>query len=61
MRPVDSILRKHGYVQARSRGSHFTYINRATHKRITITKNAEWVLITRLLKENGIEGTVQRN
>ena len=61
MRPVDSLLRKHGYIKARSKGSHFIYINYATHKHISVSKNADWVVVARELKQNGIEGTVQRN
>ena len=61
MRPVDSLLRKHGYMKARSKGSHFIYINRTTHRHISISKRADWVVVTRVLKENGIDGIVQRN
>ena len=61
MRPVDSLLKENGYEQARSKGSHFTYVNRTTHKHITISKNADWVVVVRLLKENGIEGIVKKN
>lgn len=61
MRPVDSLLRKYGYVKARSKGSHFVYVNYTTHKHISVSKNADWVVVARLLKENGIEGTVQKN
>lgn len=64
MRPVNSLLKKNGYVQVRSKGSHFIYFNRTTHRHITVNKNIDWVVLLRLIKENEInvdKTQVQRN
>lgn len=55
MREFIPILRKKGYTFARSRGSHFVYINRVTHKHIVINKDLNRMVKERLIKENGLE------
>lgn len=55
MREFVPILRKNGYSYARSNGSHFVYINRTTHKHITINKNLNRMVKERLIKENSLE------
>lgn len=55
MREFMPILRKNGYVYARCKGSHFIYINRVTHKRITINKDLNKMVQKRLIKENDLE------
>lgn len=55
MREFVPILTKNGYIQARSKGSHFTYINRTTNKHITINKKLNKYVRERLIKENYLE------
>lgn len=52
MREFISILRKNGYTKARSKGSHFVYINRTTHKHISVNKDLNKMVRERLIKEN---------
>lgn len=49
------ILRKNGYTKARSKGSHTVYVNRATHKHISINKDLNRMVRERLIKENNLE------
>lgn len=39
MREFVPILKKNGYVHARTNGSHFIFINRTTHKHISVNKD----------------------
>ena len=55
MREFVPILRKNGYTKARTRGSHTTYINRTTHKHITVNNNLNPMVRLRLIKENNLE------
>ena len=55
MREFVPILHKNGYYKARSKGSHFTYINRTTHKIITVNKDLNKMVRERLIKENNLE------
>ena len=55
MREFVPILRKNGYTKARSKGSHFIYINRTTHKTITVNKDLNKMVRERWIKENGLE------
>lgn len=55
MREFIPILRKNGYVYARCKGSHFTYINRITHRQITVNKDLNRMVRERLIKENNLE------
>ena len=55
MREFVPILRKNGYTYARTNGSHFIYMNRATHKHITVNKNLNRMVRERLIKENNLE------
>lgn len=55
MREFVPILQKNGYTRARSKGSHFTYINRRTHKMITVNTNLNRMVRERLIKENNLE------
>ena len=52
MREFEPVLRRNGYSYARSRGSHFTYINRQSGKHITINKDLNNLVMERLIKEN---------
>ena len=55
MREFVPILHKNGYTYARSKGSHFVYINRVTHKHISVNKNLNRMVRERLIKENNLE------
>lgn len=55
MREFVPILRKNGYIFARSKGSHFTFINRLTCKHITVNKDLNRMVRERLIKEYCLE------
>lgn len=55
MREFIPILRKNGYTKARSRGSHFIYINRTTNKHISVNKDLNAMVRLRLIRENNLE------
>ena len=55
MREFVSILRKNGYTHARTNGSHFVYINRVTHRHISVNKKLNRMVRERLIKENNLE------
>ena len=55
MREFVPVLHRNGFRLARSHGSHFVYINRTTHKHITINKKLNRMVRDRLIKENNLE------
>lgn len=55
MREFVPILHKNGYTHARTNGSHFVFINRKTHKHISVNKNLNRMVRERLIKENNLE------
>lgn len=55
MREFEPILLRNGFYEVRSKGSHFVYINRTTHKHITINKNLNRMVRERLIKEYNLE------
>lgn len=55
MREFIPILRKNGYTKARTNGSHFIYINRKTHKHISVNKDLNRIVRERLVKEYRLE------
>lgn len=55
MREFVPILQKNGYTKARSKGSHTVYINRTTHKHISVNKDLNKMVRERLIKENCLE------
>lgn len=55
MREFVPILQKNGYTKARTRGSHTVYVNRNTHKHISINSNLNAMVRLRLTKENNLE------
>ena len=55
LREFIPILQKNGYTHARTKGSHFVYINRMTHKHISVNKNLNRMVRERLIKENNLE------
>ena len=48
MRDIVPILKRNGYVLVRSKGSHFIFKNRTTHRAMTISKNLKWMIWKRL-------------
>lgn len=54
MREFVPILIRNGYRRTRSKGSHFIYTNRATHKHISVNKNLNRMVRERLIKENNL-------
>lgn len=55
LREFEPILRKNGFTKARSNGSHFVYINRVTHKHISVNKDLNRIVKERLIKEYNLE------
>lgn len=55
MREFIPILRKNGYTKARSKGSHTVYINRTTHRHISVNKDLNKMVRERLIKEYSLE------
>lgn len=55
LREFVPILKKNGYAHARTKGSHFVFINRVTHKHISVNKNLNRMVRERLIKENNLE------
>ena len=55
LREFEPILSRNGYKFARCNGSHFIYMNRATHKTITVNKDLNKMVRERLIKENYLE------
>lgn len=51
MRDIDKLLRINGYHEARCRGSHHTYINRNTHRIVTVNNKLNAMVRERLIKE----------
>ena len=54
MKPVHDMLEANGYSQLRSKGSHFIYMNRTSHKIITVNKDLNKMVRERLIKENNL-------
>lgn len=54
LREFEPILYKNNYRFARCRGSHFIYMNRASHKIIAVNKDLNRMVRERLIKENNL-------
>ena len=54
MREFEPVLRRNGYARVRSSGSHFIYINRTTHRHISVNKDLNREVRARLIKENNL-------
>lgn len=52
LREFEPILYRNGYRFARYKGSHFIYMNRTSHKIITVNKDLNRMVRERLIKEN---------
>lgn len=55
MREFDPILEKNGYRFARCKGSHFVYINRNSHRMISVNKDLNKMVRERLIKQYVLE------
>lgn len=55
LREFERLLSKNGYKYARSRGSHFVYINRVSHRLIVVNKDLNDMVKRRLIKEYELE------
>ena len=55
MREFVPILQRNGYRLARSKGSHFVFINYNTHRHISVNKDLNRMVRERLIKENCLE------
>lgn len=55
LREFEPILLRNGFKLVRCRGSHFTYVNRTTHRHITINKDLNKMVRERLIKEYELE------
>ena len=54
MREIVPVLTRNGFTYARSKGSHFVYINRQTGKHVTINKDLNREVKARIIKENNL-------
>lgn len=54
MRNIDKLLKINGYREARCRGSHHTYINRNTHRIVTVNNKLNEMVEERLIKMYGL-------
>ncbi len=61
LREFSPILLRNGYTYARTRGSHFIYVNRLTGKHISINKDLNREVRSRLIKENNLVQEVNEN
>lgn len=55
LRDFVPVLKRNGYIYARSKGSHFVFINRKTGKHISVNKDLNEMVRERLVKENCLE------
>ncbi len=55
LREFEPILLRNGYRLVRTNGSHFVYINRITHKHISVNKDLNRIVRERLIKEYKLE------
>ncbi len=55
LREFEPILLRNGFRLARTNGSHFVYINRNTHKHISVNKDLNRMVRERLIKEYELE------
>lgn len=57
LREFEPILLQNGFYFARCKGSHFIYMNRTSHKIITVNKDLNKMVRERLIKENNLAET----
>lgn len=54
MREIVPLLKRNGFTHARTRGSHFVFVNRTTGKHVTINKDLNREVKARIIKENNL-------
>ena len=59
MRNIVPILKRNGYVLVRSKGSHFIFKNRTTHRIMTINKNLKWMIWEEIMRDYNLEVQVK--
>ena len=55
LREFIPILNKNGYHHVRTNGSHFVFVNRVTHRYISVNKDLNKMVRLRLIKEYHLE------
>lgn len=55
LREFIPILNKNGFKLARTSGSHFIFVNRVTHRHISVNKDLNKMVRLRLIKEYNLE------
>ena len=55
MREIEPLLKSNGFTYARCNGSHFIYVNRMTGRHITIYKDLNKEVKSRLIKEFNLQ------
>lgn len=51
MREIIPILKRNGFTHARTRGSHFVFVNKMTGKHVTVNKDLNKEVRARLVKQ----------
>lgn len=54
MREFVPVLRRNGFSYARSKGSHFVFVNRQSGRHISVNKDLNEMVRERLTKENAL-------
>ena len=55
MREIEPLLKSNGFTYARCHGSHFIYVSRTTGRHITINKDLNKEVKSRLIKEFNLQ------
>lgn len=55
LREFIPLLQKNGFTYARTNGNHDIYINRTTHRHISVNRKLNRMVRERLIKENNLE------
>lgn len=55
LREFESILLRNGFKFIRTKGSHFIYMNRTSHKTIAVNQHLNRMVRERLIKENNLQ------
>lgn len=55
LREIEPILSCNGYKLVRCKGSHFIYMNRTTHKIISVNKDLNKMVRRMIVKENKLQ------
>lgn len=55
MREIEPLLKSNGFTYARCNGSHFIYVNRTTGRHITVNKDLNKEVKSRLIKEFNLQ------